>query len=752
MPAKNADTTAALQAELAIGQLDSLSTLPCVAVQFYPKLTQNHFSPAQLADIIESDPALTAKILSLSFKHNIISPDEKVSLRHILDKIPVDEVHNAVLSIKVLPVFDPDDTEGQRIQTRKGLLLHSLAVACCAKEIAEMTLPQVDPHTAYIAGLLHDIGKFAIEETMPKSFARVIEQARSAKSCSCDIEKQYLGADHTIFGKHLSEKWHLPSQIVFAIWLHHSDTAAISWHIPQVRIAQLIHSANSIARQAGIGQSGSFDSPEPIDKVAQSLGIDPEQLKQIQQNLPETVAEKSKILGLDVSNAAARYCEMAQTAAIQFACKQMDLSLKNRQLQTVSSHFDFIMDFLLSINSNATAINIAENFATRWQRFYQTGTVCLYLAPPDVQQFLEAIIVQSLGQNKRILLETPEDSKPIPETIATSFAILDAHEHVDWLFEQLDVDFDERHTKLVPLLSGGRAVGAIIFELHWPVQSGDIEENFRTLTSIAGSILDSALKRQKTEHLAERFAQLISGPISPGPLKPKSPQAETITEISLNALVEMSAGIAHELNNPLAVISGRAQLLADAETNQKKKQTLRQIHENARQASSVVEDLMVFAEPPPPRTTHTDIKQILDEAVQLASQKANVESIKVQVEITEGIKDVFVDSAQIASAIANIICNSLESYTDRIGPINITADTDEGDELVRLQISDQGCGMDAETLRKATQPFFSAKPAGRKRGMGLAYANRLIHLNKGTLQIASQPGSGTTVTITLPCK
>ncbi len=751
MPAKNADTTAALQAELAIGQLDSLSTLPCVAVQFFPKLTQNHFSPAQLADIIESDPALTAKILSLSFKHNIISPDEKVSLRHILDKIPADEVHNAVLSIKVLPVFDPDDKEGQRIQTRKGLLLHSLAVACCAKEIAEMTLPQVDPHTAYIAGLLHDIGKFAIEETMPKSFARVIEQARSAKSCSCDIEKQYLGADHTIFGKHLSEKWHLPSQIVFAIWLHHSDTAAISWHIPQVRIAQLIHSANSIARQAGIGQSSSFDSPEPIDKVAQSLGIDPEQLKQIQQNLPETVAEKSKILGLDVSNAAARYCEMAQTAAIQFACKQMDLSLKNRQLQTVSSHFDFIMDFLLSINSNATAINIAENFATRWQRFYQTGTVCLYLAPPDVQQFLEAIIVQSLGQNKRILLETPEDSKPIPETIATSFAILDAHEHVDWLFEQLDVDFDEQHTKLVPLLSGGRAVGAIIFELHWPVQPSDIEENFRTLTSIAGSILDSALKRQKAENLAERFAQLISGPISPGPLKPKSPQAETITEISLNALVEMSAGIAHELNNPLAVISGRAQLLADAETNQKKKQTLRQIHENARQASSIVEDLMVFAEPPPPRTTHTDIKQILDEAVQLASQKANVESIEVQVKTTEDIKDVFVDSAQIASAIANIICNSLESYTDRIGPINITADT-KGDELVRLQISDQGCGMDAETLRKATQPFFSAKPAGRKRGMGLAYANRLIHLNKGTLQIASQPGSGTTVTITLPCK
>jgi signal transduction histidine kinase len=60
--------------------------------------------------------------------------------------------------------------------------------------------------------------------------------------------------------------------------------------------------------------------------------------------------------------------------------------------------------------------------------------------------------------------------------------------------------------------------------------------------------------------------------------------------------------------------------------------------------------------------------------------------------------------------------------------------------------------MDKETLRKATQPFYSAKPAGRKRGMGLAYAQRLIQLNKGSLNIKSEPGKGTTVTILLPCK
>jgi len=749
MPQKDADTNLPQrteQVELAVGRLDCLSTLPCVAVRFFPNLLEGRFSPAGLADIIESDPALAARILSLSSERGIYLPDERFSLRHALDRLSADEVRNAILSVKILPIFDAGDRERQIIQRRAELLLHSLAVACCARDIAEITLPQTDPNIAYCAGLLHDLGKLALAEAMPKSFARIVEEAQAAQQCSCAIEQQHLGADHTIFGKHLAQRWRLPNQIVLAIWLHHSDTATISWHIPQARIAQLIQSADSIARQSGIGQSGSFDSPEPMAQIAQSLGINLEQLKQICQKLPETVAEKSKILGLDLPNATAQYCDIVHTAAAQFARKLAEISLENRQLQTASSHLDFTTDFLLSIDSSASAIDIAENFATRWQRFYQTGMVCLYLVPPDpppMGQSLEAVVVESLGQSKIVILNVPEDSKPIPETIANKFAVLDAQQHVDWLFEQLDVDFDRRQTKLAPLLSAGKAVGAIVFELHWPIRPDGFEEKLRTVTSTAGAILDVALTRQKQEHFAERFAQLI--------WRPRNTQPRIAADTSLDALAEMAAGIAHELNNPLSVISGRAQLLAEAETNPKKKQSLKQIHKNASEASAIVEELMSFAEPPQPRPTQTDIKQMLDEAIQLSSQKAGVENINVQTQIAEDLKDVFVDSGQIVSAMANVICNSLESYTDQAGPIKITADA-EGDGLVRLQISDEGCGMDAETLRKATQPFFSARPAGRKRGMGLAHAARLIRLNEGTLEITSQPGSGTTVTISLPCQ
>jgi signal transduction histidine kinase len=161
---------------------------------------------------------------------------------------------------------------------------------------------------------------------------------------------------------------------------------------------------------------------------------------------------------------------------------------------------------------------------------------------------------------------------------------------------------------------------------------------------------------------------------------------------------------------------------------------------------------MTFAEPQQPRLTQTNVKETLDEAIQLTYQKTNVEHINVQIKVAENIKSIFVDSGQIVSAIANVISNSLESYTDKIGPIKITASTDKSGDFVKLTIADLGCGMDSQTLQKATRPFFCSQPAGRKRGMGLAHAARLIQLNGGSLNITSQLGSGTTVTILLPCK
>jgi putative nucleotidyltransferase with HDIG domain len=754
------DTFAPRQVELAIGRLESLSTLPCIAVQYFSKFSQSRFSSADLADLVESDPALAAKIFSLSHQQGVNLPGLKFSLRLALDALPASLVREATLSVKVSAAFEPQCEPGQvAVAPGKELLLHSLAVACCAQYLAEILPARIEPKLAYYAGLLHDIGKLALQEIMPKSFIRIIQEAKSAGASSCAVEQKYLGTDHSALGRILAQRWHLPEAIGLGIWLHHSDTEIIAQNVPEAGIAHVVQCADSIARLTDVGQSGSFDSPEPVQEIARALAVTSEQLQQIRNRLPEAVREKTKVLGLDLPNAAARYCQSAHAAAARFAHQQAELSQENRQLLTASSHLNFTTDFLLSVSPTDAVAAVAENFATRWQRFYQTGAVCLYLATADRSESIDAVVVESLGQGRTLTLNVPADSKPIPETIANRFAVLDASDYVAWLFEQLDAEFDQRHTKLVPLLSNRRAVGAIVFELHWPADAEQLGERFEKVTSIAGMVLDAMLNRHRYERFAERFAQLIATSAKAAraarqepayPSEPEAGPAQMTPETALDALAEMAAGVAHELNNPLSIISGRAQLLAEAETEQKKKRTLEQIQENTRKASAVIDDLMSFAEPAPPKPSQIDVKQMLDEAIQLASLKTGAEHINVQMQIAKEVKSVFVDSAQVVSALANILSNALESYRDKMGPIKITAGTT--DDCVRLQISDLGCGMDAQTLRKATHPFFSAKPAGRKRGMGLAYAARLLQQNKAALSIESEPGKGTTVTIHLPTK
>ena len=467
-------STAARRVEIAVARLGSLSTLPSIAARLFSRLLHGPFSPSVLGDIIEADPALTARMLALIARYRISLPPENFALRQALDRIPTHIVRDAILSVNV-----SHDSQSTENLSKKALFLHSLAVACCAESIARVSPVRIDPQMAYSAGLLHDIGKLALQDAMPKSFTRIVEQTQTTQSSSHAVEQQQLGADHAILGKRLAQKWRLPDEIALAVWLHHSDTAAIAQNMPQATIAQIVQLADSIARASGIGQSGSYDSPEPIEKNAHSLGVDIAQLEHIAQNLLAQVAEKSNILGLDSPNPLADYGNAAHAAAAHLAGQQTELAAENRELQTASSHLDFTADFLFSIDSSAGVIDAAESFAARWQKFYQTGAVCLYLAAPFGMRTIDAVVVEGLGHSKAICLDLPDQVAAVPPEIAHNFAILNAHEHIAWLLEQLQIDFSAGATKLLPLLSNDVAVGAIAFELHYPGDAALFEEKFK---------------------------------------------------------------------------------------------------------------------------------------------------------------------------------------------------------------------------------------------------------------------------------
>ena len=211
-------TCVARQVELIIRRLDGLSTLPEIAAGFLSCLGDGRFDRSGLSEIVESDPALTAKIYSLA-RESGMHIEEGEAISQVLLRLPATKVRDAILSVKVFGSFEADRV---CVPWRKQLWIHSLAVACCARRLGEIVLRADEGVLAFSAGLLHDIGKLALDEVMPKSFERMVEQARAERACLCEIEREHLGLDHAIAGKHLAEKWGFPEKIVFAVWLHHT--------------------------------------------------------------------------------------------------------------------------------------------------------------------------------------------------------------------------------------------------------------------------------------------------------------------------------------------------------------------------------------------------------------------------------------------------------------------------------------------------------------------------------------------------
>lgn len=732
-----ATATIARQVEMIIRRLNALSTLPAVAANFLAELSQPAISTAALSQIIEADPALTARILSLAREQRIAAS----SAAEAIEKLPPSLVRDAILSVKVFQVFDADyDPDKKRPLPRKQLAIHTLAVACAAKEIAQTLRNEIsiDPQIAFSAGLLHDIGKLAIDEVMPKGFERAVLEAKAAGACAADIERKYLGLDHCIVGKRLAEKWGLPQQIVLAIWLHHSAPDAITQNLPDARIAQIVRLADNLARSCRLGDSGSYDKPECDQTLLDALGLTAEQLNGLGEKLPQLVAEKTKLLAFDADRNAEMWCTAMHSTAAAIAQDNTKLTTENHRLRTAADLCGFITEFLSTVTSAMPAIDIAAAFAAMLRRFYQTGPVCVYL-PDELQPGLaDAVVVGETGQSEFVVVKNPPNTPFIPRQLHNRYALLDAFEHSHWLFEQLPATFDHAATKIAPLATDGSVVGAVVVELREP------DANFELAARNAAAIIALAKARYSQQVLSEQFAQAM------GELK--QTQQQLAAAQSLQAVAELAAGAAHELNNPLAVISGRAQLLAEVEADQNKKQMLRQIEDRARDIAGIIEDLMAFARPQPTERAAASVAAIVNEALTLTAKKHNLTMLETKIENLDTLPSVHVDSRQIVTAVSHILSNALESYGGGNGPVTISGKHLEAADAVELAIRDQGCGMDSETLRKAMLPFFSAKPAGRKRGMGLSLSQRLILLNDGTIRLDSEPDISTTVTITLPCR
>jgi signal transduction histidine kinase len=321
-------------------------------------------------------------------------------------------------------------------------------------------------------------------------------------------------------------------------------------------------------------------------------------------------------------------------------------------------------------------------------------------------------------------------------------SVVQAGDGAKWLTEQLETDFDPTKLMMAPLNMGDEVVGVLVFEQLIPVEENVETDRTPLSCQVAASVIAMAQAGRKHELLSERFVQVMSSL--------RQARAQLARQQSLAGLAEMAAGAAHELNNPLSVISGRAQLLMSAEDDADKKQMLNQIQQRAAEITHIVSDLLSFARPASPEKRSVSVQDVIEAAIESVCSQLGLQYMEVDIS-GEAVEDgVYVDVHQATQSIATVLVNALQSYKGGGGPVWVTCEKSPMSNAVWVAIRDAGRGMDAETLKHACQPFYSGHPAGRRRGMGLAHAQRLLLLNGGDLKITSEPGQGTTVTVILP--
>ena len=732
----------ARQVERIVRQLTSLSTLPTVAANVLSQMSDETFDPVQFAEHIQSDAALTAKVLTLAHREGVAF-DAAPTVTEAVAKLDVSLLREAVISVKVIQVLDVDeDADGRRALPRRQMALHSLAVACCAGRLAELVLDPDQRQTAYLAGLLHDIGKCALDEVMPKSFERMVEEARAEQASLVPIEQKHLGLDHTVLGKRLAQKWFLPEPVTAAIWLHHCDGPTLSADLPHARIAQIVALADRLARQVQIGAAGSCDKPDGIEEIASLLSITPMQIEEVTQTLGELVHEKAAMLGLEDASGGAGYYTMIQKTAA-------DLAKDNRQLNTSSggnvhltAQVSLIKDFLEELDENSAAMDIAEAFAVGWKQHTQCGLTAVYVAPNAAEPYVELVAVDRKGRTEIKSLNMPDGMPSIPEAFRTNESILPAADGARWVCEQCAGDFNPELLYMAPLRMGDEVAAVLVFEVYSKDDELLGSEHAMLSCRVAAAAIMMALAGAKQQELAERFVGLMS--------TLRQTRTELARRESMEGLAEMAAGAAHELNNPLAVISGRAQILLDEEEDKDKKKMLRQIQRRTNEIARIVEDLMLFARPNDPEKKAVSVNELIVKAMTKVAKACKLQSLDAVLDGADVAGSVYVDAHQVGLALESILTNSQQAYKDDSGPVWIDCSVSGDGSGVVVAIRDEGCGMDAQALEKATQPFYSSYPAGRRRGMGLAQTQRLLTLNGGDLKLVSAPGEGTTVTVTLP--
>ncbi|MBL8745006.1 MAG: HDOD domain-containing protein [Phycisphaerae bacterium] len=749
--------------EVVLSQIGSLPTLSPIAVRVMRAANSGDADLREIARLIESDASMTAKVLALcrradmGVSHAITTVDRAVVM------LGLEAVRAAVLSVEIHEMFShalerseatrgrrADDAPAERAFDRKDLWRHSVAVASAAELIAEgnpAAMAGYSPQEAFLAGLLHDLGKLALDAILPRSFERVAVIARDRRMNIAEVERRVLGLDHHLAGKRLGEHWGLPHALQDVMWLHGQSSAMLP-EVPHRVLIGVVTTADAAARRLHLGWSGNAAPIDDLDSLCRDFGFDARRVGEIDRVLIDRVSQRCVDIGLDHVTPASLMLDCLSRANGQLGQVSAILDARARDSGRAEVVLRHVTKFLAGDSERRSFASALSEVGRHAAGVLGSPSVAVVVEAREGSSWSldEFDAMGAVGSHR--VLEPPREFGSLRVLFESGARRVLSGSVAAWLTEQVNFASGSREARLVPLIGASGGLTAVLLHSGSAAETMLGAPGLEALAATWGVALSSASKHEGAKRLGEQLAE-ANRALSEA-------QSRLVSQKSMERLAEFTAGAAHEMNNPLMVISGMAQVLSEPGRAHEKLTAAAKIIEASEKLSELITNLHLFAEPPRPARTVGGVAELLNKAAGLARERAGVLGVggrsksppKINLSCDPGIGAAYLDHQQIALALCELIVNGLLSSPKR--GVDVRASVDGFDGGLVISVTDDGCGMSARALDHAFDPFFSELPAGRRAGLGLPRARRYVDLHRGEVMLESTPGKGTTARIILP--
>ena len=266
-----------------VDRIEELPTLPQVASKVMKLIDDPNSSAQDLQRVMSRDAALAGKMLKLVNSAFYGLPNKVSTLDKAIVLLGFNTIKSLALSVSVFGVFGKGKAGGKF--DRERFWRHSVGSACIYRVLARK-VQGVDPETAFVAGLLHDIGKLVLDQYAPEELAAVLGESEKRQCAIVDAERTVFGTDHSAIGGWLADRWGFPD--VLASWIKTHHTPGMEEKDPRIAISVF---SDYLVKVKGIAASGSYD-PAVLSKTAWAC------LKLEKADLPPIIAEVNQEIKL----------------------------------------------------------------------------------------------------------------------------------------------------------------------------------------------------------------------------------------------------------------------------------------------------------------------------------------------------------------------------------------------------------------------------------------------------------------------